>query len=96
VRNVARAEVDRAAEEFTQRARTVVREVQPLVSGYSNRLIRWIKIALVVAIVLFLGWLAFQIFAQASLFDWIGDRIDNLFNNDNQGAALGLTRFGRA
>ena len=95
VRNVARAEVDRAAEEFTQRARSVVREVQPLVTSYSNRLIRWIKIAAVIAVVLFLAWLAFQIFAQASLFDWIGDRIDNIFDDDESGAAV-PGRFGRA
>ncbi len=98
VRNVARAEVDRAAEEFSQRARTIVREVEPLVTSYSNRLIRWIKFASIFAVLLLIAWFVFQVVAQASLFEWIGDRIDNIFDDEQSAAALvhlGHDQFGR-
>jgi hypothetical protein len=47
----------------------------------------------VVLTVLFIVWLGFQLFAQASLFEWIGDRIDNLtdnFNNNDDEGGIGL------
>jgi hypothetical protein len=34
-----------------------------------------------IAVALLVGWLLFQIFAQVSMFEWIGDRIDNVSNN---------------
>lgn len=85
VRNAARAEVDRAAELFSQRASYAVRQVTPLVSEYTNRLIRIIKIVAVLAIVLLVAYFAFQVIAQASFFEWIGDRIDNWTNDDEGG-----------
>ncbi len=81
VRDVARSEVDRAVEVFGQRAQAAARSVTPLITDYGTRVMRWIKIALGLLSVLFLLWLGFQLFAQASLFDWIGDRIDNLTDN---------------
>ena len=36
---------------------------------------------------LLVGWIAFQIFAQISLFEWIGDRIDNLTDDTGTVAA---------
>ena len=42
------------------------------------RSFRWVKSALVIAALLFVVWLVFQAIASQSLFDWIGDRIDNL------------------
>jgi hypothetical protein len=39
------------------------------------------------AIVLLLAWLAWQLFVQVSLFDWIGDRIDNLTDESSQAPA---------
>ncbi len=86
VRNVARSEVDRAAQEFSNRATTALRGYQPLVTEYTSKVFRFIRIVSVIAVLLLLGWLVFQIFAQVSLFDWIGDRIDNL-TDDDAGAA---------
>ena len=88
VRNVARAEVDRAAQEFSQRATTAARSFTPLVSEYTNRVVRWVKLAIGFAFVLFALWLAFQIIAQQSMFEWIGDRIDNL--SDENGATVSI------
>jgi hypothetical protein len=81
VRNVARSEVNRAAQEFTQRTQAAVRGFQPLISEYTTKLMRWVRLASTAAVILFVLWLAFQLFAQISLFEWIGDRIDNVSNN---------------
>jgi hypothetical protein len=96
VRDVARSEVDRAVTMFGQRAEAAARSVTPLITDYGARVMRWVKIALGLVTVLFLLWLGFQLFAQASLFDWIGDRIDNLtdrLNNDDEG---GIGLLGRS
>lgn len=85
VRNVARSEIDRAADLFTQRARAMQRDITPLVSEYTNRIIRWVRFAVIAAVVLLVAYFVFQVIAQASLFDWIGDRIDNIFDNDGSG-----------
>lgn len=78
VRTVARQELDRAAEQFTQRANTAVSRFTPLITEYTSQLLRWVKIALGVAIGLFIAWLLFQAIASQSFFQWLGDRIDNL------------------
>jgi len=89
VREVARAEVDRAAQEFSQRATTAARSISPLISEYTNKLLRWVKLAIVLAFVLFALWMVFQIIAQQSLFEWIGDRIDNLTEENGAGLVSG-------
>jgi hypothetical protein len=83
VRLAARAEAERAAQMFGQQARSVGRDLQPLITEYTSKITRWFRIASVFAIVLLLAWVAWQVFAQVSLFDWIGDRIDNLTNNSS-------------
>jgi Protein of unknown function (DUF2510) len=88
VRNVARQEVDRAAEQFSQRATTAVRSVSPLISEYTNQITKWVRRAAIVAIVLLVAYFVFQVVMQASFFDWLGDRIDNVTNPDE---SLGLT-----
>lgn len=82
VRRATRSEVDRAADLFSQRARQIQRDIVPIVSEYTNRLVRWIRFAAILAVVLLVAYFAFQVIAQASLFEWIGDRIDN-FTDDN-------------
>ncbi len=88
VRRAARTEVDRAADLFSQRARQMQRDIVPLVSDYTNRIIKWIRIAAIVAIVLLVAYFVFQVVAQASLFDWIGDRIDNFTDQQNGAASV--------
>jgi hypothetical protein len=77
VRKVARSEIDRAADVFSQRARTATRELQPLISEYSTKFFRWVKIALAIAIVLTVAYVVFQAIAQQSIIDWILDRFDD-------------------
>lgn len=84
VRNVARQEVDRAAEEFSHRARTAVRSVTPLITEYASDVKKWIRRIVIIGIVLLVGYFVFQVIVQASFFDWLGERIDNL--NEESGA----------
>ena len=87
VRQAARAEAERAAGMFRQEAWSAVNSVSPLITEYTNKFVRWVRLFAVIAVILLIGWVAFQIFAQVSLFEWIGDRIDNVTDNvgDNEG-----------
>jgi len=87
VRRATRTEIDRAADIFSARARAMRRDIEPLISQYTNRLVKWIRFAAIVAVILLVAYFVFQVVAQASLFEWIGDRIDN-FTDDQNGAAL--------
>lgn len=84
VRRATREEVRNAADQFAFQARRMQSDITPLISEYTNRLIRWIRFAAIVAVVLLVAYFVFQVVAQASLFEWIGDRIDNL--TDQNGA----------
>ena len=78
VRKVARSEVERAADIFSARARAAARDIQPLITQYSMKFMRPFKIASVILVIAFVGWVVFQFIVQQSFYDWIGDRIDNL------------------
>jgi len=88
VRRAARSEMDRAAQVFSDRARAMRRDIEPLISQYTNRFLHWIRIAAVVAVILLVAYVVFQVVAQASLFEWIGDRIDNLTDDQNAAGLL--------
>lgn len=95
VRMAARAEAERAAQMFGHQARTVGRDLQPLITEYTSKITRWFRIASVLAIVLLVAWVVWQVFVQVSLFEWIGDRIDNLTDDSNREPVPGLlTPFG--
>jgi hypothetical protein len=70
------------------------RDFVPLISDYTNRLVRWIRFAAIVAVVLLVAYFVFQVVAQASLFEWIGDRIDNLTDDENGAAIAAGVRVG--
>jgi len=89
VRRAARTEVERAADLFSERTRSMQREVLPLVTEYSNRIVKWVRFAAIVAVLLLIAWFLFQVIAQASLFEWIGDRIDNLTDEQNGAPVIG-------
>ncbi len=91
VRMAAREEAERAAAMFGVQAKSAARNLQPLISEYTSRITRWFRIASVIAVVLLIGWVAFQLFAQVSMCEWIGDRIDNL--TDNNGVLVGGIRL---
>jgi hypothetical protein len=81
VRMAAREEAHLAAQEFERRARALTGEIPPLISQYTSKFMRLVRTALVLGFVLLLAWFAYQLFVQKSLFDWLGDRIDNLTDN---------------
>ena len=84
VRLAARAEAERAAQMFGQQARSATRDLQPLISEYTSKITRWFRIASVLAITLLIAWVLWQVFVQVSLFEWIGDRVDNLTDESSQ------------
>ena len=86
VRRAAREEAQRASQLFGQQARAVTRNVAPLITEYTTKITRVIRTLSVIAVVLLVLWLAFQVFAQQSMWDWVGDRIDNL--TDDSSASL--------
>lgn len=83
VRMAARAEVDRAADVFSQRASAATRNLTPVIDQYTNMAVTWFKRIAAFIVIILVIWIGFQIFAQASMFDWIGDRIDNLIDSFN-------------
>lgn len=85
VRQAARAEVDRAADLFTARARDATRQIEPLITQYTSRLFRWLKIIVAVAVVLVVAWFVFQTIAQVTFFEWLGDRIDAVTDDSSGG-----------
>ena len=87
VRNVARQEVDRAAQEFSNRATNAVRSVTPLITEYTSKFKRWFRLALIIATLAVVAYFIFQVVAQATFFDWLGERIDNL-NEESVGTIL--------
>jgi len=96
VRQAARSEAERTAQLFGDQALRVTRQLTPLISDYTNKFIRWFRIFAVIVIVAGIGWVAFQIFAQASLFDWVGDRLDNItdsIGDDEDAVALAVSAF---
>ena len=78
VRQAARTEVDRAANLFSQRAQAATRQIQPLITEYTNKFKRWTRIAAVIIPLLVVGWFVFEAFVQISFFEWIEERIDSL------------------
>lgn len=89
VRRAAREEAQRASELFGQQARAATRNIAPLITEYTTRIGRVIRFLSVIALVVLVVYIAFQIWAQQSLFDWIGERIDNVTDRD-AGALFGV------
>lgn len=79
VRRVARDEVDRAVTTLSDRARDATRGLEPLLSQYGDRVTRWIRNLGIVLIALVVLWMVLQTFAQTSLLNWVGDRVDHIF-----------------
>lgn len=75
-RKAARAEVDRAVQDLSNRARDARRQFEPLVSQYGDRVLRGLKVAGIVLVALAVLWMVLQTVGQTSLLNWIGDRID--------------------
>ncbi len=79
--------MQRATEVFNQRALAARQNLTPLITEYTNKAKRWARLLLKLAILAFVVWLAFQIFQQASFWNWVTDRIDDIGNESGMGAA---------
>jgi hypothetical protein len=78
VRKIARGEVERAADVFAARARAARQDIQPLITEYTTKFARLLKVASVILAIALVGWFVFQFVIQESFYDWLGERIDNL------------------
>jgi hypothetical protein len=83
VRQAARAEAQRAAQDFEARARALTGEIPPLVSEYTNKFMRWFRVALMLSFIIIVAWFIYTFFVQKSFWDWLGDRIDHATNSGN-------------
>ena len=88
VRLAARQEAERAAQMFGAQARSAAQSFQPLIAQYSNRVIRLLRWAAILAVLFVALWFTFQVIMQESMFQWIGDRIDNLTDRTNDESGL--------
>ncbi len=95
LRRAAREEAQRASVLFGQQARAATRNIQPLITEYTSKISRLFKFLTTVAIILLVLWVLFQVFAQQSMWDWFGDRIDNLTDDSSPGALGALAAVTR-
>ena len=86
VRMATRVEAERAAQDFERRARAITGEIPPLISQYTNKFMRWFRVALALSFIVLMAWFIYTFFVQKSFFDWLGDRIDNLTDDTNASA----------
>jgi hypothetical protein len=90
VRRAARDEVERAMGSLSDRARDATRRLEPLIGQYGDRAMKWLRNLAIIIVVLIVLWMVLQVGTQATLLDWIGDRVDNLLG----GAVSAPTRIG--
>ena len=90
VRVAAREEAERAAQMFGRQARSAARDIQPLITQYTSKFISLFRRVAILVVVLAVAWFAFQVFAQKSIFDWIGDRVDRITENIQDGSGAGI------
>jgi hypothetical protein len=78
VRDATREEVTRAANLFTRQAQNLIAQGRSVVTDYAAPFLRWLKTAILLGAILVIAWFIFQFIAQVTLFEWLGDRIDNV------------------
>ncbi len=78
IREATREEVTRATNLFTRRVQDTLAQSRSVVAEYAAPFLRWVKTAIVLAAILVIAWFIFQFIAQVTLFEWLGDRIDNV------------------
>jgi len=88
VRLAAREEAARATQLFEAKARSLTGEIPPLISQYEHQFMRWFRVALLLSFIVLLAWFIWSVFAQKSLFDWLGDRIDHITDDTKNSAPL--------
>ncbi len=81
VRQATRAEMARGADLLGQQARQATRQLEPLISQYTNRLTALVRRLLFIVVAVLVFWFVFRAVAEATFFEWLGDRIDSLFGD---------------
>jgi hypothetical protein len=78
VRDATREELNRASDLLSQRMRRTIDQGRSIVTDYWDVLLRWLRIAAVIAAILVIVWFVIEFVAQATLLEWLGERIDKL------------------
>ncbi len=80
VRRATRSELERATQGMTDRAGDARRQLEPLISEYGTKAVRWARRAAVIGVLLWILYLAMTAAIQTGLMGWLGDRVDNAVN----------------
>jgi hypothetical protein len=83
VRQATRAEMTRGAEMLGRQARDAARHIEPLIGQYTNRLTGLVRRLLLIVVAVLVFWFVFRAIAEVTFLQWLGDRIDNLFDGDS-------------
>jgi Fe2+ transport system protein B len=81
MRAAAREELQNATNVFSRELSKNVEKGRLLVAEHVGGILRWMKLAIVLAAVLVVIWFALEFLAQATFMSWLGDRLDN-FSGD--------------
>jgi len=82
--------VKHTLEHHHSEARSLTGEIPPLISQYEHQFMRWFRVALLLSFIVLLAWFIWSVFAQKSLFDWLGDRIDHITDDTKNSAPLAI------
>lgn len=80
VRRATRTEIERATRDLGDRATDARKQLEPLISEYGGKLLRWVRRAAIVGGIVWVLYLLGSAIVQTSLIDWLGDRVDNAVN----------------
>ena len=80
VRDAARQEIEKAAQEISRGIQASIARVRPTIISYITKILRWVRIGVVTAAILVVAWFAIQFIAQVTFLEWLGGRIDNITN----------------
>lgn len=94
VRRATRSELDRATRSLTGQANDVREQLEPLVREYGTKVVRWARIAIVVAVVLFVAYLLLSAAVQAGVTSGLTEVFENLFDGSTESSGRGLVSAG--
>ncbi len=81
MRAAAREELQNATNVFSRELSKNVEKGRLLVAEHVGGILRWMKLAIVLAAALVVIWFALEFLAQATFMSWLGDRLDNFSGN---------------
>ncbi|MEE8602698.1 DUF2510 domain-containing protein [Euzebya tangerina] len=75
-----RGELERATNQLTKQASDLRSQLEPLITEYGTKALRWVRRIGVILAVLYVAYLIISAQVQTSLVEWVGDRLDALLS----------------